>query len=955
MQLKSIYVRDPNEDQYADHSTIGNSEAFNGVSIFKGDNQIPHMLYIGHDTLLGFPVLKTLSLTINLEKNLTDPDKRRLQWEVWDGQNGIPITPAGDSTASLTKSGTVSFSNFSGISQQRVNAQNSLWLRCVFLTPISPETEERDGMVRANQLPSINSVTMQANVDRRNLSIEKACANILEVDLSKDFFPFGEKPKHGDILYLAHSDGFSWSGSEVNLDITLTNPASGGPEPPIARTKASADLQLKWEFGNGKEWTEIGVSTPGGGLSGFKDTTRALTRSGRVTLPLLSSPGKISVNDVASYWVRVRIVSGDYGQEARYATDETPQLLFRTGLDHIDGLDKGNVTAALIKEFREKGNIVVSGEAAVAIQAAGSRWLLIDRNRIIYPLEKESDHLNVYLQDNGFHLKPATFAPPSIKTVTAGYSLTKIEPPQHIITYNDFVYLSIARKPFAPFEKTREVTPSLYFGLTPVPGGGCSKNKISLFLRPTDIWSTAVPDNPAPSASPRLAWDYWNGKGWTKITVLDQTDSLTRPGLVEFLPPSDFSAGTQFEIKNIYWLRVRWVEGDYKYEPKLRRVLLNTAMAAQSVTIRREILGSGDGTENQKFRAGRTPILQGQQLEVREPEMPPVDEQATIIKEEGPDAVPMVPDSAGRQKEIWVRWHQVSDFFGSGPRDRHYILDHLNGDIKFGNGRNGLLPPLESGNIRMARYQTGGGLAGNRPAGTIIQLKTTVPYVEKVTNPEAAAGGADAESLDSLLNRAPRSIRHRNRAVTIEDYEDLSLLASPRVARARCIPIRNLLIDPLDTGPRIPGVVSVIIVPHSSKAKPLPTQELIQRVQKYLTDNGQPTVGVTVTGPIYISVNVTLEIALASLDGASAVEQAIHQKLDKFLHPLTGGLDGTGWAFGREPYKSDFYALIESVPGVDHIRTLQVEVIEDQTGVKNTDRFLVYSGTHQVSLVFKET
>jgi uncharacterized phage protein gp47/JayE len=144
-------------------------------------------------------------------------------------------------------------------------------------------------------------------------------------------------------------------------------------------------------------------------------------------------------------------------------------------------------------------------------------------------------------------------------------------------------------------------------------------------------------------------------------------------------------------------------------------------------------------------------------------------------------------------------------------------------------------------------------------------------------------------------------------------------------------------------------------VPHSSKAKPLPTQELIQRVQKYLTDNGQPTVGVTVTGPIYISVNVTLEIALASLDGASAVEQAIHQKLDKFLHPLTGGLDGTGWAFGREPYKSDFYALIESVPGVDHIRTLQVEVIEDQTGVKNTDRFLVYSGTHQVSLVFKET
>jgi predicted phage baseplate assembly protein len=145
-----------------------------------------------------------------------------------------------------------------------------------------------------------------------------------------------------------------------------------------------------------------------------------------------------------------------------------------------------------------------------------------------------------------------------------------------------------------------------------------------------------------------------------------------------------------------------------------------------------------------------------------------------------------------------VQWLETTDFYGSGPRDRHYGLDHLTGEIRFGDGLAGLIPPVGAGNLRLTEYRTGGGDAGNRPAGAIVQLKTTVPYVDKVTNYEAAAGGADAESLGSLIERAPRSIRHNGRAVTVEDFEDVALLASPEVARARCIPLRNLASDPLD-------------------------------------------------------------------------------------------------------------------------------------------------------------
>ena len=213
-----------------------------------------------------------------------------------------------------------------------------------------------------------------------------------------------------------------------------------------------------------------------------------------------------------------------------------------------------------------------------------------------------------------------------------------------------------------------------------------------------------------------------------------------------------------------------------------------------------------------------------------------------------------------------------------------------------------------------------------------MQLKTTVPYVDKVTNTEAAAGGADAETLDSLLVRAPRTIRHGSRAVTVEDYEDLAMLASPEVARARCIPLRNLLADPLGHSPRqARGEVSVIIVPRSRDAKPQPSLELLSRVQDYLEAHSVPTAHVSVVGPLYVRVDVKRRVALAALEGASAVEQAVQQKLASFLHPLTGGLDGAGWDFGRQPHRSDLYALIEAVPGVDHLRSLVIEEKEDQS------------------------
>lgn len=544
--------------------------------------------------------------------------------------------------------------------------------------------------------------------------------------------------------------------------------------------------------------------------------------------------------------------------------------------------------------------------------------------------------------------KYETTAPPVINYIRASYELSKPVAPE-----ND--------------------KPSLYFGFTLPPNCKDFPQKpISLFI------SLAEPKYNDPlrveSASfetfvgaelkqPQLTWEYSNGKDgkdWAKLTVSDTTENFTRSGVMTFLPPKDFTPREDFGLLLRYWLRVRWESGDYLVEPKLRRVLLNTVMATQTVTISNEILGSSDGSENQKFRTTRSPVLRDRHLEVRESEMPSAQDQINIKRDEGDDAITPILDANGNPtKECWVRWHEVDDFYASVSRDRHYVINHLTGEIQLGNGRNGLIPSLSKNNIRMAYYQTGGGEAGNKPAGTIVQLKTTIPYVNRVTNYEAATGGAEAETVEALIDRIPRRIRHHDRAVTLEDYEDLAREASAEVARAKCFPLRNLAEHPLDET-KVPGTVSVIIVPRSTEVKPLPTLELISRVKDYLEARIDPTVNIVVVGPLYVEVKIFTKLNLTALENGGTVEQDIERKLARFLHPLTGGFDGTGWDFGRQPYQSDLYRLLGGVLGIDHVHSLTVtpdfkkleRITEDIRKIIKTNRFLVYSGKHGITFNF---
>jgi len=355
---------------------------------------------------------------------------------------------------------------------------------------------------------------------------------------------------------------------------------------------------------------------------------------------------------------------------------------------------------------------------------------------------------------------------------------------------------------------------------------------------------------------------------------------------------------------------------------------LNTVWARHGTTFRNQVLGSSNGDPNQTFQFSKTPVLAGQIIEVREPTLPSDADQQQIVADEGLDAIRTVKDAAGNITEVWVRWHAVGALNMSTTTDRHYVVDRASGTVIFGDGVQGRIPPAGKANILAKEYRAGGGAKGACAQRSLTKLKTTLPFIDKVVNYEAAAGGADLESLDSVTTSGPLRIKSRDRAVTVEDYEWLAREAAGEVAKSRCLALTKALsLMEANTQGTDPGWITVIVVPKGQEDKPLPTEGVIKTVKDYLAERALSTLAdrIDVIGPQYVEIEVAAEVVPRRIAEAKTVEKRVFDNLRAFLHPLSGGPDGVGWEFGRDIYISEIAAVVQATEGVDRVRTLAVK------------------------------
>lgn len=873
VEVTSLVIHEPAADRFARLGAgVPGEEAATpaGPPVFSGDTPVPHHFYIGHDELLERAEGGTLRLSIDVAPSTTTlRDRRVLAWEIWDGQAGIPLEPKRDGTANLLRSGEIVFEDVPSFPVTGLRSRQSRWLRCRLRTPVTPSRVERKGMVRAEQLPELRDVRLSVKTRRADLAPQSGFAGPAPVDLSRPYFPFGRRPEFGDVFYLASEEALSTPGATVSMDVELVNPAGGEETGSPPSVQASDDLRLSWEVWSGEEWSHLGTARPDRasreGGTGFEDTTRALTRSGRVTFRLPREMAVTTVHGAEGHWLRVRIASGDYGRPAGY-------------------------------DRRARAG------------------------------EEE------------FTFRPGTVAPPAVERIEMACVVEEqARRPAALLSNNEFVWRDLTERvdrdilDVAPFQIGAARLPALYVGLARVSGEGpLPPRGLSLYA---DV-DEAAPDQEADSrmrAAPwRVSWSYWSGSGWQRLAVRDGTDGFRTSGSIELLLPEELRESVEFGERR-FWLRARLVDGALPGReggPRLRRLLANTTIAVQAFTIRDELLGSSNGTPAQSFRVAHAPVLEDLRLEVRE----------------GPES----STGEGGRSDRWVAWQEVDDFHGSDPNDRHFVMDHVSGRIRFGDGNHGRIPPRGRGNLRMAHYRTGGGVSGNVAAGAITELKTTLPYIAEVANHFPAVGGADPESIRTTRERTARSLRHRGRAVAVEDYEDLALLASAQVARSLCVPLADL--RPGSEPRTAPGHVSLVVVPHSTTRRPYPSRSLLRAVDAELSRRMPSDIRLHVTGPAYVAVAAGIELELDDPERAGEIEESVSAALDAFLHPLTGGSRGQGWPFGRLPHRSDLYPVVASVSGVERVVSLDIETREERPGLARAGWFLVHPAEHRIDV-----
>ncbi len=250
--------------------------------------------------------------------------------------------------------------------------------------------------------------------------------------------------------------------------------------------------------------------------------------------------------------------------------------------------------------------------------------------------------------------------------------------------------------------------------------------------------------------------------------------------------------------------------------------------------------------------------------------------------------------------------------------------------------------PPKGAVLRFSKYRHGGGRRGNISAGALAVLRAPIPGVETMTNPRTAVGGVDAEALEHARQRASMEIRTRYRAVTAEDFEFLAGEASPRVARAVCIP------------PQDGGAVPLHIVPHVFPAdrqlsyeQLSPDPELLDEVAQYLDDRRLIGTTVQLLPCKFRGLSVVVNLQASPLADTARVEEDVAHALYTYLNPLVGGNvvgPGEGWPFGRALNQGELYGVVHAVSGVEFVKILRIYETDLRTGEQSPKP----AGTHIV-------
>ena len=254
-----------------------------------------------------------------------------------------------------------------------------------------------------------------------------------------------------------------------------------------------------------------------------------------------------------------------------------------------------------------------------------------------------------------------------------------------------------------------------------------------------------------------------------------------------------------------------------------------------------------------------------------------------------------------------TQWSQVSTFVNTNPTDTVFTLNVDANDITnitFGDGVNGLIPPL--GLEIFASYTLIQGAAGNSAAGTVNVIVNPIQGLVIAVNTlnvpltSIMAGGSDPESNASIRANAPIAFATQQRAVTLNDFANLALNV-PGVVVANAVANHSTSVSLYCIGPNLT----------------VPSAQLQAKIQNYFANATLAGVTLSLPTPNLIAVdigsnanNITLQV-LPTFSQQATVNAVVLALQNLLIPPQT--------QFGMLLQVSSVYQAVMAVAGVAYV------------------------------------
>lgn len=349
-----------------------------------------------------------------------------------------------------------------------------------------------------------------------------------------------------------------------------------------------------------------------------------------------------------------------------------------------------------------------------------------------------------------------------------------------------------------------------------------------------------------------------------------------------------------------------------------------TVLTRSLCVVRDESLGKSNGKPNQMFSLAETPVL--------------LDAKHVSDPEYNPNPVLKVGTKEDDEAE-WEYWEFRMDLLDSLASDKHFTVDSFTGNVRFGDGSHGKIPPKGAA-IVCQRYRKVLAYEARVLAGEISELRSEIPGIPRsevlVFNETDAVGGTGVFAISEGLSKGLELFKETFRATTVPDYENLVKEVfnreyafrpgQERVKRVKCLPQANqdtihlmIIPDPM-TQDYLPSTVGS--PPEDFIEYPKPSEDLLQRIHAFLEKRRLITVRLFVEGPIYQEVQIEVALVRKQNTDKDKVKEATINGIRAYLDPIGGGQDKAGWPFGRALYKSELYQIIEGIEGVEYVEDI---------------------------------